>query len=123
MNANALARLKRLAGESTLILTHYGRKSGNPYEGKIWFVVDGDKVFIGIANIEHQWIKNVQKNPRIKLSVDSAEVAAGDGVSATAVGRGIRTFLPSPVTCLGGGTSKRQTHIGSVDTSKRVRSG
>ncbi len=69
MDPDALARLKRLAGKPTLILTHYGRKSGKPYEVKIWFVVDGAKVFIGTANVEHQWIKNVQKNPRIKLSV------------------------------------------------------
>ena len=69
MDANALARLKRLAGKSDLILTHYGRKSGKPYEVKIWFVVDGDKVFIGTANVERQWVRNVQKNPRIKLSV------------------------------------------------------
>ncbi len=41
MDANALARLKQLAGKQTLILTHYGRKSGKPYEVKIWFVVDG----------------------------------------------------------------------------------
>jgi deazaflavin-dependent oxidoreductase (nitroreductase family) len=69
MGPNALARLKRLAGKSTLILTHYGRKSGKAYEVKIWFVVEGDKVFIGTADVRHQWIKNVQKNPRIKLSV------------------------------------------------------
>jgi deazaflavin-dependent oxidoreductase (nitroreductase family) len=69
MDPNALACMKRLAGKSTLVLTHYGRKTGKPYEVKIWFVVDGHEVFIGTANVEHQWIKNVQKNPRIKLSV------------------------------------------------------
>jgi hypothetical protein len=57
MDADALARLKRLAGKSTLILTHYGRKSGKPYEVKIWFVVDGDTVFIGTANVHSR------KNP------------------------------------------------------------
>ena len=76
MESNALARLKRLAGRSTLILTHYGRKSGKPYEVKIWFVVDGDRVFIGTADVRHQWIKNVQKNPRIKLSVGGEKFEA-----------------------------------------------
>ena len=76
MDADALARLKRLAGKSTLILTHYGRKSGKPYEVKIWFVVDGDRVFIGTANIERQWVRNVQKNPRIKLSVGGEKFEA-----------------------------------------------
>lgn len=69
MDADALARIKRLAGKQTLILTHYGRKSGKPYAVKIWFVMDGDKVFIGTANVQRQWVQNVQKNPRIKLSV------------------------------------------------------
>ena len=76
MEANALARLRRLAGRSTLILTHYGRKSGKPYEVKIWFVVDGDKVFIGTANVERQWVRNVQKTPRIKLSVGGEKFEA-----------------------------------------------
>ena len=76
MDANALGRLKRLAGKQTVILTHYGRKSGKPYEVKIWFVVDGDKVFIGTANVEHQWVRNVQKNPRIKLSVGGEKFEA-----------------------------------------------
>jgi len=76
MDVNALARLKLLAGKSTLILTHYGRMSGKPYEVKIWFVVDGDRVFIGSANVEHQWVKNVQKNPRIKLSVGGEKFEA-----------------------------------------------
>jgi hypothetical protein len=68
MDANALARLKRLAGKSTLILTHYGRKSGKPYEVKIWFVVDGDKVFIGTANVERQWrAERAKESPAIGL--------------------------------------------------------
>jgi deazaflavin-dependent oxidoreductase (nitroreductase family) len=76
MDADAMARLKRLAGKSTLVLTHYGRKSGKPYEVKIWFVVDGEKVFIGTANVERQWVWNVQKNPRIKLSVGGEKFEA-----------------------------------------------
>ena len=69
-------RLKRLAGKSTLILTHYGRKSGKPYEVKIWFVVDGERVIVGTANVERQWVRNVQKNPRIKLAVGGEKFEA-----------------------------------------------
>ncbi len=36
---------------------------------KIWFVVDGNGVFIGTANVERQWVRNVQKTPSIKLAV------------------------------------------------------
>ncbi len=78
MDANALARIKRVASTQTVILTHYGRKSGKPYEVKIWFVVDGDRVFIGTANVGRQWVRNVQKTPRIKLTV------GGEGFDAEA---------------------------------------
>jgi len=69
MELNALARLKAAAGRQTLTLTHYGRKSGKPYDVTIWFVVDGDKVYIGTANVNRQWVRNVQKTPRVKLSI------------------------------------------------------
>lgn len=41
-----------------------------------WFVVDGDKVFIGTADVRHQWVKNVQEDPRIKLSVGGEKFEA-----------------------------------------------
>ena len=69
MDANALVRLKRLAGKQTLTLTHYGRKSGKPRDVTIWFVVDGEKVYIGTANVNRQWVRNVQKTPQVKLSI------------------------------------------------------
>ena len=69
MDSNALARLKAVAGRQTLTLTHYGRKSGKPYDVTIWFVVDGDKVYIGTANVNRQWVRNLQKTPRIRLAV------------------------------------------------------
>ena len=62
-------RLSRVAGKQTLILIHYGRKSGNPYSVKIWFVVEGEKVYIGSANMNHHWTRNVQKTPRVRLSI------------------------------------------------------
>jgi hypothetical protein len=35
----------------------------------IWFILDGDKRFIGTANVNRQWIRNVQKTPEVKLSI------------------------------------------------------
>ena len=69
MDSNALARLKAVAARQTLTLTHYGRKTGKPYDVTVWFVVDGDKVYIGTANVNRQWVRNVQKTPRVKLSI------------------------------------------------------
>jgi deazaflavin-dependent oxidoreductase (nitroreductase family) len=69
MESNALTRLKRVARNQTLTLTHYGRKTGKPHEVTIWFVVDGDRVYLGTANVNRQWVRNVQKTPHVRLSV------------------------------------------------------
>jgi deazaflavin-dependent oxidoreductase (nitroreductase family) len=69
MNSNALGRLKAAGRRQTLTLTHYGRKSGKPYDVTIWFALEGDKVYIGTANVNRQWVRNVQKTPRIRLAV------------------------------------------------------
>ena len=62
-------RLKRVAGKHTLTLTHYGRKSAKPYRVTIWFVVDGEKSYLGTANVNRDWVRNVQKTPRVGLSI------------------------------------------------------
>lgn len=64
-------RLNKVATKQTLRLTHYGRKSGNPYEVTIWFVVENSRVYVGTANIDRQWVRNVQINPRVGLSIGS----------------------------------------------------
>ncbi|HXY10688.1 MAG TPA: nitroreductase family deazaflavin-dependent oxidoreductase [Terriglobales bacterium] len=69
MEPNILARLKRVAGKQTTRLTHYGRKTGKPHEVTIWFVLDGDRLYIGTANVNRQWVRNVQKTPKISLFV------------------------------------------------------
>ena len=69
MEPNALKRLKRVAGKQTTTLTHYGRKTGKPYEVTIWFALCDDKLYIGTANVNRQWVRNVQKTPKIRLSI------------------------------------------------------
>jgi hypothetical protein len=71
-------------------------------------VVDGDKVFIGTANVQRQWVRNVQKNPRIKLSVggEKFEAAArflGDPAERdrALVAMGRKYWMYSPVYALG----------------------
>ena len=69
MEPDVLNRLRRVAARQTLTLTHYGRKSGKSYEVTIWFVLDDEKFFIGTANVNRQWVRNVQKTPQVKLSI------------------------------------------------------
>src|ERR1700751_6158733 len=69
MESTELARLRRVAGKQTTRLTHFGRKTGKPHEVTIWFVLDRDKLFIGSRNVNRQWVRNVQKTSKIKLSM------------------------------------------------------
>jgi deazaflavin-dependent oxidoreductase (nitroreductase family) len=69
MESTAVARLRRVARKQTTRLTHYGRRSGKPHEVTIWFVLDEDRLFIGTANVNRQWFRNVLKTPKIKLSI------------------------------------------------------
>ena len=69
MEPNTLAQLKKVAGRQTTWLTHYGRKTRKPYQVTIWFVLDDSKLFIGTANVNRQWVRNVQTTPQIKLSI------------------------------------------------------
>jgi deazaflavin-dependent oxidoreductase (nitroreductase family) len=78
MESTELARLRQVAGTQTTRLTHYGRKTGKPHEVTIWFVLDGDRLYIGTANVNRQWVQNVQKTPQVKLSI------AGENIDGTA---------------------------------------
>ena len=69
MESTELARLRRVAGKQTTRLTHFGRKTGKAHEVTIWFVLAGDKLYIGTANVKRQWVQNVQKTPKVKLSI------------------------------------------------------
>ena len=69
MEPDLRARLKHVVTRQTMKLTHYGRKSGKAYVVTIWFVVDDGKFYIGTANVNRQWVRNVQKTPQIRLSI------------------------------------------------------
>lgn len=62
-------RLARTAGFWNCRLTHYGRKSGRPYEVTIWFLVDGETIYLSTMNRKRQWTRNVQRNPNVRLAV------------------------------------------------------
>jgi deazaflavin-dependent oxidoreductase (nitroreductase family) len=68
-NPDLAARLKRVAGRHTVQLTHYGRKTGQPHQVTIWFVISAGKVYLSTANIARQWVKNVQQTPRVRLNI------------------------------------------------------
>jgi deazaflavin-dependent oxidoreductase (nitroreductase family) len=62
-------RMAGVADRSTMRLTHYGRKSGRPYEVTIWFVVDGDTMYLTTMNRQRQWVRNVAQTPRVGVQI------------------------------------------------------
>jgi len=78
IESTELARLRQVAGKQTTRLTHYGRKTAKPHEVTIWFVLDRDKLLIGTAHVNRQWVRNVQKTPKIRLSMGGGETLDGN---------------------------------------------
>lgn len=73
MESTELAQLRLVAKRQTTVLTHYGRKTGKPYQVTILFVLDRDRLYIGTANVNHQWVRNVQKTPQVTLSIGARD--------------------------------------------------
>ena len=84
MDARTAQRLAKISSLQTLVLTHYGRKSGKSYDVVIWFVVSGERMFLATANKNRQWVRNVAAKPNVILKAGGetfpaslAEIADG----------------------------------------------
>jgi deazaflavin-dependent oxidoreductase (nitroreductase family) len=55
-------------------ITVTGRKSGRAISIPVWFVLEGDKLYLlPVQGSDTQWYKNVLKNPSIRVATRSAE--------------------------------------------------
>ena len=77
MESKSFERLRRAGDRQTLRLTHYGRKTGRPYEVTIWYMVEGDKLYLATFNQNRNWVRNVKSRPAISLRIGE-EVFNGD---------------------------------------------
>ncbi|HXC51803.1 MAG TPA: nitroreductase/quinone reductase family protein [Candidatus Limnocylindrales bacterium] len=59
------------AKKSTLKLTHFGRKSGKPFDVTIWFVVIGGELWIGSLDESRNWVKNLRATGRARIDFGS----------------------------------------------------
>lgn len=75
MDKTLANRLAGVADQSTLRLTHYGRKTGKPYEVTIWFMVDGETMYLPTMNVKRQWTRNVQAKPQVQLRIGNESFA------------------------------------------------
>jgi deazaflavin-dependent oxidoreductase (nitroreductase family) len=51
-----------------------GRKSGRTISNPVWFVLDGDKLYLlPVQGSDTQWYKNVLKDPSIQIEAGGTE--------------------------------------------------
>jgi hypothetical protein len=70
------------------------RNHRETHEVYIWFVLDGDGLYVGAANLNRQWVRNVQKTPKIRLSIAAATAQGRSASQLGAICKGMVT--PSP---------------------------
>ena len=64
----------RLARYRQIKLRVIGRKSGNTISVPVWFVLEGEKLYLlPVQGSDTQWYKNVLKNPTIRIDARGEE--------------------------------------------------
>jgi len=60
-----------------LYLTTAGRITGEPRQIEIWFVESQGRFYVLAEHFhEAQWVKNIKRNPRVRVRVDAVEFEA-----------------------------------------------
>lgn len=76
MDPSTAQRLAKIKSLQTIVLTHYGRKSGKPYDVVIWFVIEGERMFLGTANKSRNWVRNVMAKPNVVIKAGNENFIA-----------------------------------------------
>lgn len=64
---------ERLARHRQITISVIGRKSGQTISIPVWFVLDGDMLYLlPVQGSDTQWYKNVLKNPSIRIDARGA---------------------------------------------------
>src|SRR5258708_16782082 len=64
----------RLSRSREINITVSGRKCGRTISIPVWFVLDGDKLYLlPVSGSDTQWYKNVLKNPSIQIEAGGAK--------------------------------------------------
>jgi deazaflavin-dependent oxidoreductase (nitroreductase family) len=64
----------RLSRSREINISVTGRKSGRTISNPVWFVLDGDKLYLlPVKGSDTQWYKNVLKNPTLRIEEGGAE--------------------------------------------------
>jgi deazaflavin-dependent oxidoreductase (nitroreductase family) len=74
MPARSEALKERLSRYREIKLSVTGRNSGRTISIPVWFVLDGEKLYLlPVAGSDTQWYKNVLKNPSIRIDAKGTE--------------------------------------------------
>ena len=66
----------RLARYRQIKISVIGRKSGKTISIPVWFVLDGEKLYLlPVQGSETQWFKNVLQNPEIRIDARGVEAS------------------------------------------------
>ena len=64
----------RLSRYREINITVTGRKSGRAISNPVWFVLDGDKLYLlPVKGSDTQWYKNVLKNPSLRIDAGGSD--------------------------------------------------
>jgi len=70
-NGTLLTHLRR---RREIIISVTGRKSGRTISNPVWFVLDGEQLYLlPVQGSATQWYKNVLKNPSMRINAGDAE--------------------------------------------------
>jgi deazaflavin-dependent oxidoreductase (nitroreductase family) len=68
---------KALEGTREIELTVTGRKSGRETSRPVWFVQEGDKLYLlPVRGSDSDWYKNVLKTPAVRVAAGRAQITA-----------------------------------------------
>lgn len=62
-------RLAPLNDYSTLRLTTLGRRTRKRHTVTVWFLIDGDTVYLTTLRLKRDWPRNVMKNGHVELDI------------------------------------------------------
>ena len=83
---------ERLTKHREIKISVIGRKSGKTISIPVWFVLDGEKLYLlPVQGSDTQWYKNVLKNPSIRI--DARGVDAGFRAFPVANARSVKSVI------------------------------
>lgn len=65
---------ERLSKSNEITITVTGRKSGKSISNPVWFVLEGEKLWLlPVQGSDTQWYKNVVKKPQLRVETSGKE--------------------------------------------------